>query len=303
MTRHLDAVVIGAGPAGLTAARAIAESGLSCLVMDKMGPGGQLMNMGEVHECLDVEPGTTGPDLISKLLDAAMTAGAELAVDEVTGIGGGAPWRISAAEEPVTATTVIIATGLRAGTTGLPGEGDYEGRGLSHCAICDGPLYAGKRVIVLGSDDWAVQEAIDLTAMVAHVTFVSGDPLLALTPERRAKLEVRPNLRILQGRVAALAGIDCLEAVAVATSAATERIAASGLFVFSDRRPATDFLNGHLHTTRAGHVEVGGDQHTSAPGLFACGDVANPAQRIAMAIADGNKAGQTAARWVKARIA
>ncbi len=303
MTRHLDAVVIGAGPAGLTAARVIASAGLSCLLIDRMGPGGQLMNMGEVHDVPGLDPGSTGPDLLSKLLDEAMTAGAELAVDEVTGIDGGTPWRIAAAEAPVTATAVIVATGLGLGTTGVDEEPLYEGRGLSHCAICDGPLYAGKRVVVAGSDDWAAQEAIDLAAVVEHVTLVSDGTLADVTLERRAKLETLPNLRMLPGRVAALTGIDSLEAIVVETAGGSPRIDAGGLFVFSNRRPATDFLNGHLHTTQAGLIEVGHGQHSSAAGIFACGDVANPAERIAMAIADGEKAGQNAVRWVQSRIA
>lgn len=307
MTRHLDAVVIGAGPAGLTAARVIASSGLSCLLIDKMGPGGQLMNMGEVHEYPAIAPGTTGPDLLSTLLDEAMTSGAELAVDEVTGIDGGTPWRISAAEAPVTATAVIVATGLGAGTTGLDEEPLYEGRGLSHCAICDGPLHVGKRVAVAGAGDWAAQEAIDLAQMAAHVTLVSGDTsgrtLASVTPERQAKLATLRNLRTVQGRVAALAGIDGLDAVVVATSGASLRIDASGLFVFSDRKPQTDFLGARLATTLSGHIEAGPDQHASAAGIFACGDVASPAERIVMAIADGEKAGQNAVRWVKSRLA
>ena len=109
MTRKFDAVVIGAGPAGLTAARIIAAARLSCLIIDKMGPGGQLMNMGEVHDVPGLDPGTTGPDLLARLLDETMAAGAELAVDEVTGIDGGTPWHIRAAEAPVTATALVVA--------------------------------------------------------------------------------------------------------------------------------------------------------------------------------------------------
>ena len=303
MTRHLDAVVIGAGPAGLTAARVIANAGLSCLLIDRMGPGGQLMNMGELHECPNIEPGTSGPDLISKLLDEAMTAGAELAVDDVTGLDGGAPWRIRAAEMPVTATALIVATGLELGRTDLAEEATYEGRGLSHCAVCDGPLFAGKRVVVSGSDDWAAQEAIDLAAIVGHVTLVSDGTLAGLRPARRAKLGTLPNLHIVQGRVAALAGIDGLDAVVVETSGALVRIDASGLFVYCNRQPATSVLAGLLATTPAGHIEVGCDQQTSQPGIFACGDVGNPAERIAMAIAEGEKAGQNAVRWVKSSMA
>ena len=209
MTRHLDAVVIGAGPAGLTAARVIAAAGLSCLAVDRMGPGGQLMNMGAVHDCPGLVPGVTGPELLSRLLDGAMAAGVELAVDEVTslrpGIQDDAPWRLAAAEEPVTATAVVIATGLGRGNAAVDGEDLFEGLGISYCATCDGPLFMAKRVVVDGGDDWAVQEAIELAALAAHVTVVAEHGITA-APARRAVLTALPNIAVLTGRIAGIGG-------------------------------------------------------------------------------------------------
>lgn len=294
MTKHIDVVIVGAGPAGLAAGKAVGEAGLTCLVIDRMGPGGQLMNMGIVHDMPGLEPGTTGPDLIGKLLDAAMAAGAEIAVDEVTGIEGESPFTMTTSEGPIAATAVIVATGLDKGTTGLPDEGDFEGRGVSHCAICDGPLYAGKRVVVVGSDRWAAQEAIDLASIVQHVTLVSDGPPGAMLASQRTALAGASNVTLTEGRVTKVAGDGALDTVTIGNA----RIPAAGLFVFSNRRPATGFLAGLLATAGTGHIEASAGGATCIPGVFTCGDVANPDDRIATAVADGAKAGQTAALWV-----
>ena len=300
MTKHLDAVVIGAGPAGLTAARVIAAAGLSCLVVDKMGPGGQLMNMGVVAELPGLDPGTTGPDLLGRLLDEAMAAGAELAVDEITGIGGGTPWRLAAAEQPVTATAVVIATGLERGTLAVGDEELFEGLGISYCATCDGPLYAGKRVVVDGGDDWAVQDAIGLAGIAAHVTLLTETGMNA-APVRATAFAALPNVAQLTGRIIEIGGDPALAKIVVETGSGARVLAASGLFVCARRKPAAGFLGGLLHITPGGHIEAGHDQHTSRAGIFACGDVESPSPRIALAIADGEKAGQTAVHWVQSQ--
>ena len=302
MARHLDVVVIGAGPSGLTAARVVAAAGLSCLVVDKMGPGGQLMNMGAVHEYPGLDPGITGPDLLGKLLDEAMAAGAELAVDEVTRLQDGAPWQLSASEAPLTATAVVIATGVGRGTLAIGDEELFEGLGISYCATCDGPLFAGQRVVVDGSDDWAVQEAIELAGIAGHVTLITRNHD-SVAPPRVAEILALANVDLVRGRVVAIAGDPSLDKIVVDTGLHRVTLAATGLFPCDGRQPAAAFLDGLLDTTASGHVLVGPDAQASLPGTFACGDVASPVQRIAMAIADGEKAGHNAVRWVRSKSA
>ncbi len=281
-TRVFDVVVIGSGPAGLSAATAVAKAGLTTVTIDKMGPGGLLMNMGVVQDHPGLAGGTTGPDLLGQLVDEAATAGAEMAVDEVTRIIGGPPWTLAGSEAVYSAKTLIIATGLTAGTTGLPEEQDYVGRGLSHCATCDGPLYAGQPVVVHGSDDWAVQEAIELAHTTQHVTLVSPSPITA-TPARLAELCKLPNAVAIEGGISNLIGAQGL----VCIVAGGREIPARALFAYAGREPATAPLGG---------------RPLNAPGLFAAGDVRpGAAQRIAEAIADGQRAGQYAIHWVHGR--
>ncbi len=295
MTREVDVAVIGAGPAGLSAARVVAEAGLTCLVIDRMGPGGELMNLGEVFDVSGYDAGATGPDLIAALADRAMSAGAELAIDDVAHVDGLGPFSVATSEGQVVATAVVIATGLEKGTTGAANEASFEGRGLSHCANCDGPLYAGRRVVVAGRDRWAAEEAIALAAMTEHVTLVSDGRLEALPPDRQAAFDALSNVSRVDGRITALEGSDGIEAV----MAGTTRIPAAGLFVFTNRLPATTFLHGLLSTAASGHLAVGEGGATNVPGIYAAGDVASPANRIAQAIAAGEAAGQNAVRWVE----
>lgn len=294
MTRHVDVAIVGAGPAGLTAARVVAEAGLSCLLIDRMGPGGELMNMGAVHDLPGLEPGATGPDLLAKLVDEAMSLGVDIGVDEVSRVDGIGPFSLATSEGEVAATALIIATGRETGTTGVADEARFEGRGLSHCATCDGPLYAGKRVVVAGHDRWAVEETMALAGIAAHVTLVaSGD----VSAEDRAGLAALANVALVQGRVTALQGGDALEAVTIGT----ESFPASALFVMANRPPATSCLSGLLRCSEGGHVACDAAGRTSVPGVYACGDVANPEPRIATAIAEGIKAGHNAVLWVQER--
>ena len=143
-----DVIVIGAGPAGLTAATDIARAGLKALCLDKLAPGGEIMNLGELHDFEEIFDGTT---MASRLTDDAVVAGVEIGFGEVSSISGSGPFEVETADgERHAARSLVVATGLDKGKLGVAGEDEYEGRGLSHCANCDGPLYAGQPVIIAG---------------------------------------------------------------------------------------------------------------------------------------------------------
>ncbi|MDX2158479.1 MAG: NAD(P)/FAD-dependent oxidoreductase [Hyphomicrobiaceae bacterium] len=284
--RSFDVVVIGAGPAGLAAARAVAEAGLSAVAVDRMGPGGELMNLGDLVGVAHILPDGQGPDVIAKLAEDAMTAGVELAVDDVQRVTDGPRWLIEALDERFEASALIVASGRTPGTTGLAEEVRYEGQGLSHCAHCDAPLYAGKSVVVAGDDQWAVEEAIHLADHASSVTLVSTEEL-AVTPDRLAELMGLPNVTQITGRISALGGTGMLESVTVEVNGASRTLAAHGLFLQTGREPARGFVE---------TVPV------RAEGLYWAGDVRPDATRtVAEAIADGLRAGHNAAAWVKAR--
>ncbi len=302
MPRQWDIVVIGAGAAGLSAAVAVALEGLSCLCIDRMGPGGLLMNLGPVHEAPGLPEGTTGPDLVATLLDPAMAAGTELAVAEVRRLRQESGWIVETDDGDHLARAVIVATGLTPGVLGVDGEADFEGRGLSHCAACDGPLYAGQHVVVAGSDEWATQEAIELAQIAAHVTLVRGEGMSEASPAPEAALASLGNVAVAPGRIVALAGDDGLQAVTVEHDGSRRTLAARAAFVYTSRIAAVSFARALLDLDGSGHIMVDEALRTRGPALFAAGDVrAGAAQRVTTAIADGERAGRAAAQLLKAQ--
>ena len=275
-----DVVVIGGGAAGLSAAAAVAEAGRACLVIDRMGGGGALMNLGPLQ---DVAGSPSGPELAARLLEEAVAAGAELSVAEVTGlIRAGDIWRISTDDEAHTARAVILAVGLAPGTLGLADEARFEGQGLSHCAACDGPLYAGQPVVVAGTDQWAVAEARELAAVASAVFLVTqGAPSPPLE-----------GVTVLPGRIIALDGTAGLEAVAVQLEGgAVVRQPAGAVFVQSGRRPGLGFAPADVRRDAEGWLITDDRLRCGLPGLFAAGDArAGVPRTLASAMADGRDA-------------
>src|SRR6185436_8207769 len=156
----------------LSAATEAARAGLSVFCLDKLAPGGVLINLGELH---DFEEIWNGPDMASRLTDDATVAGVEIGFGEVTALSGDGPWTIETADgERHTARAIVVATGLNKGRLGVPKEEDYEGRGISHCAHCDAPLYAGLPVIVAGASGWAELEAKELIGVASEITVVDA---------------------------------------------------------------------------------------------------------------------------------
>jgi thioredoxin reductase (NADPH) len=275
-----DVVVVGAGPAGLAAATEVARAGLKALCLDKLAPGGALINLTALH---DYKEGADGPQVASQLTDDATAAGVELGFGEVVRLSGSGPWTVETAEgEHHTGRAVVIATGLGKGRLGLPGEDHYEGRGLSHCASCDGPLYAGLPVIVAGSAGWAPHEARELQAFASEVTVI--DTVAGRLPD---------GVRHLDGRIVALEGSDGLQSVVVESGGARKTVPTSAVFVYVGQSPAAEFAPDSLARDATGHIVVDEEGRTSAATAFAAGDVRAGARHyLADAIADGQRAAQ-----------
>jgi thioredoxin reductase (NADPH) len=281
--------VVGAGPAGLTAATGAARAGLKALCLDKLAPGGALINLAELH---DVDGHADGPQIASQLTDEATEAGVELGFGEVVKLAGPGPWTVETADgERHTGRAVVIATGLSKGTLGLPEESQYEGLGLSHCASCDGPLYAGRPVVVAGTEGWAPHEAAELQVVAGDVTVI-GKPGASL-PD---------GVHHLDGRIVALEGSDGLKSVVVEAGGARKTIPASAVFVYVGQSPAAEFLAETLARDATGHIVVDEGGRTSAATVFAAGDVRAGARHyLADAIADGQRAGQAIVQALSGR--
>jgi thioredoxin reductase (NADPH) len=276
-----DVVIVGAGPAGLAAATGVARAGLKALCLDKLAPGGALINLTTLH---DYKEPSDGPQVASQLTDAATAAGVELGFGEVVGLSGNGPWTIETAEgERHTSRAVVIATGLGKGRLGLPEEDEYEGRGLSHCASCDGPLYAGLPVMVAGAGGWAAHEAEELKAFASEVIVI--DSAAAKLPDGVSRLD---------GRIVALEGGAGLQSVVVESGGARKSVPTSAVFVYIGQSPAAEFVPDSLARNDTGHIVVDEEGRTSASTVFAVGDVrAGARYYLADAIADGQRAAQS----------
>lgn len=287
MSETWDVVVIGAGPAGLRAATVAAKAGARVMCIDKLGPGGLMMNLGEIHDTPAEAAGQTGPDFVAALLDQSTEAGVEMGFGEVTALAAGEIWSI-VADETHAARAVVVASGKTHGTLGLAEEERYAGQGISHCAACDGPLYAGQPVVVVGGEGWAVEEARELAAVASAVTVIAD------------KAPSLPNVAVVPGRIVALDGDNGLQGLTIEHDGNTTRLEARALFAYIGRRPACDFAEADRDAL--GALVVGGNGATSVPGLFAAGDVrAGAPERIAQALADADRAGAAAAAWAAAR--
>ncbi len=279
-----DILIIGGGAAGLSAAATAAAAGQSCLLIDRMGGGGELMNLGALH---GLDEDLTGPDLMARLQEEAMTAGAELGIAEVTGLTPTPTgWRVATDDDTHTARAVILAVGLAPGTLGLGNEADFEGMGLSHCAACDGPLYVGQPVVVAGADRWAVQEAIELVSTGSQVTLITqNEPAPAAD-----------NITIIKGHITALEGANGLDAITVQpASGPARRIETQVVFLQTGRRPALGFVPGGVARDAEGRLITDPGMRTNLPALFAAGDSrAGSPRTLAAAIDDGRIAARSA---------
>ncbi len=184
---------------------------------------------------------------------------------------------------------VVLATGLNKGRLGVPNEDDYEGRGISHCAHCDAPLFAGLPVIVAGAGRWADHEARELVGVASEITVIDSAASTGLA-----------DVNYVQGRIVGLDGSDGLQSVTVETGGQRKNIPASAVFVYVDQRPAAECLPPSAARDASGHVVVDAEGRTSIPTLFAAGDVrAGARYYLSDAIADGQRVAQSVVASLK----
>lgn len=283
MSIDWDLAVVGAGIAGLTAARVAAERGLRVVAYERMAPGGQLVNLTALHD----HPAPTGPELIAELTAAAERAGVRLVHTEVTRVYPGPPARVATTDREVTAGVVVVAAGLSAGRLGLRGESALAGRGVSTCAGCDGPLFRGRAVAVVGDDEWTAEEALELAGYASAVTvLVPGTPRWSAA--RAARLAEAERVEVVTGAtVTALRGEGVLSGVVVRTGDGERELAVAGVFPFLGRRGPEDLVD-ELTADADGRL-------VPSDGVLVAGDArAGAEQSLAAAEADGRAAGEAA---------
>lgn len=302
---HRTAVVIGTGPAGYTAAIYAARADLEPLVLRGEEPGGQLMTTTEVENYPGFPEGVTGPDLIDTLEAQAKRFGAELRYGRVTDVDfSQRPFRLTIDERtPLLADAVVISTGASAQYLGLPNELRLISRGVSACATCDGVLFRGKEVAVVGGGDSALEEALFLTRFAQKVHVIHRrDKLRASKIMQRRAMNNDKISFIWDSAVEDVLGEDSVTGLRLRNlrSGQASTLTVEGLFVAIGHRPNTEVFRGQVDLDGNGYIRVvPGTSRTSLEGVFASGDVQDPHYRQAITAAgSGAMAALDAERWL-----
>lgn len=299
-----DVVVVGSGLAGLTAGLFSARQGLSTLIMEANIPGGHLISIEKIEDFPGFPDGIAGYDLCPTVQRQAADQGAELQRAEVSALEPQKNlWSVVTDEERHIAKVVIVATGSSLKDLGVPGEARLSGRGVSHCASCDGPLYDGQIVGVAGGGDSALQEALTLAGFAESVLVFNQDEnfsgqhsyLRRVTGESK----IAPHHRTVVEEVLGDEQVTGVRVRSLATKESSE-IALAGLFVYIGLKPNTNFLRNVLDLTESGHVPTDGWMKTARDGLYAVGDIRQDSAAQAVASAgDGATAAIAAYRYIK----
>lgn len=300
-------VILGSGPAGLTAALYAARANLDPLVISGSQLGGQVSITYEVENYPGFPDGSTGPELVEKMQKQAERFGARLVVDEVTEVDfrQGSPFRVKTHGETYQAEAVIVCTGASPKRLGVPGEDKMIGKGVSFCATCDGFFFRGKDVVVVGGGDSALEEGLFLTRFANQVRVIHRrDELRAGETLKRRALNNDKVQFIWDSVVDEIVGNGKVEAVQLRNlkSGATERLATDGVFIYIGHFPNTDLFAGQLTMDERGYLIADARMQTSVPGVFAAGEVQDPVYRqVTTSVGQGAAAAMMAERWLAER--
>ncbi|WP_456277712.1 thioredoxin-disulfide reductase [Bacillus sp. AK128] len=299
-----DVIIIGAGPAGMTAAVYTSRANLSTLMLERGVPGGQMANTEEVENYPGFDH-ILGPELSTKMFEHAKKFGAEYAYGDIKEVIDGKEYKtVIAGKKEFKARAVIITTGAEYKKIGVPGEKELGGRGVSYCAVCDGAFFKGKELVVVGGGDSAVEEGVYLTRFASKVTIV----------HRRDTLRAQ---KILQERAFANDKIDFIwnhtikeindqdgkvgSVTLVNTESGEEQnFSADGVFIYIGMLPLSKPFENLGITNNMGYIETNERMETKVEGIFAAGDVREKTLRqIVTATGDGSIAAQSAQHYVE----
>ena len=286
-----DLVIVGSGPAGYTAAIYAARAQLNPVILaGSVTAGGALMNTTEVENYPGFVEGIMGPELMTQMQEQAERFGADIRYEDVTALElEGDVKRITTSDDVYEARTVIISTGSEYRHLGIDGEERLSGHGVSYCATCDGFFFKDQDIVVVGGGDSAMEEATFLTRFARSVTVVHRRDELRASAVMAKRAQEDPKISFAwNSRVVELHGEDSLTAVTLEDTVTGDRrrLEATGLFVAIGQVPRSELVADVLELDEAGYIKVEApSQRTRIPGVFACGDVADPTYQQAITAA------------------
>ena len=300
-------VILGSGPAGLTAALYTARANLDPVVISGTQLGGQVSITYEVENYPGFPEGSTGPELAERMQKQAERFGARLVVDEVVEVDftKGPPFHLKTYSDQFEAQAVVVATGASPRRLGVPGEDQMIGRGVSFCATCDGFFFRDKQVVVVGGGDSALEEGLFLTRFATQVRVIHRRDALRAgeTLKRRALANDKMSF-VWDTVVEEIVGNGKVEGVRLRNlkTGAVERTPADGVFIYIGHFPNTDLFRGQLAMDGHGYLQTDPRMMTSVEGVFAAGEVQDPVYRqVATSVGQGAAAGMMVERWLANR--
>ena len=301
----LDVVIVGAGPAGLTAGIYCSRGRLRTVILERNMAGGQIALTELVENYPGFPEGISGFDLSEKMKSQAVQFGAELReIQAVTSLHREPDGSYGVVTDQGTLLTrsVILAPGVEARRSGIPGEAEFIGRGVSWCATCDGPLYRGRTVAVVGGGDSAVEEGMFLAKFADKVYLVHRRDELRAAPIAQERCFASPKFEFVWDSVPRrIDGDQSVEALEVENVKTGEmrRLPVNGVFMYIGQLPNTGWLKGIVELDEHNYIVTDDHLQTKLPGVFACGDAhANPIKQIAMAVGEGALAAIQAQRYL-----
>lgn len=304
MDHEHDVIIAGAGPAGMTAGIYCARAGLDTLVFEQGIPGGQTILTDYVENYPGFPDGLNGRDLADRFAQQLANVGIDITTEMVTKIVPQENKRfvVTAGDQEYLTKTVILAMGTQATKLGIPGEGKFTGRGLSYCAVCDGPLFRNKKVVVVGGGDTAVEEALFLAKFAQEVHIIHRRDKLRAAEilQQRArtndKITVRWNTVVKE-----INGDKSIESLTLENTVTGEVFDEEfhGVFVFIGTYPRTSCLNFEVSKDERGYIITDDRLYTSVPGVFAAGDIREKCLRqVTTAVGDGAIAAMSAEKYL-----
>ncbi len=298
-----DIVIVGGGPAGMTAGLYASRAKLRALLIEKKWPGGQLLNTEKVEDYPGFES-ISGAELAQRMEQQVRKLGLQIEMDGVTCVRPRGDQRKLVETESgkeYLARAVIVTAGGEPRKLTVPGEEELAGRGVSYCAICDGAFFQDQTIAVVGGGDAAVEEGIFLTRYAQKVYLLHRRTQLRAAPDLIHKAKANPKMEFLLNTVVkAIHGTDQVEYLTIEREGREERLDVSGVFVFIGFVPNTQLFCGHVDHDRYGYVLTNANMETSVKGIYAAGDLrAQLTRQITTAVGDGTTAAIAAQHYIE----
>ena len=299
-----DLLIVGAGPAGLSAAIYAARAGMSFTILEQMAPGGQAATTHHIENYPGFADGIGGVDLAMAMQAQAQNLGAVFAYEPVEKMElTGREKKIITAQNTYTSRAVILAMGAQPRTLGLPGEEALRGRGVSYCATCDGFFFKGKRTVIIGGGDTALQDAHYLSNLCENVTILHRRNEFRAAKRLQDKARALSNVTMMTPYVpVSIEQKEGMVSGLIAEHVETKeqkRIDCNGIFIAAGYLPQNEMVKGQVTLTEAGYIQTDAKKRTNLPGVYAIGDISTtPLRQVVTACADGAVAVASAEQYL-----